>query len=143
MDAVMSYFRRDALAAHLGMELLEVSPGRAAAKMLIRDFHLNSYGMVHGAAIFALADYVFQAASNSHGTLAVAMHVDITYVRPGGQGALAAEAAEVNLGRTTGIYSVTVRTEEGKTVAIFQGMVYRKGTPLPIEDKCPHPPGPH
>ena len=114
------------------MELLEVSPGRAAAKMPVRNFHLNSFGMVHGAAIFALADYVFSAAANAHGTLAVALHVDISYVRPGGKGVLTAEAVETNLGRTTGNYNVTVRNEEGKTVALFQGLVYRKGDPLPI-----------
>ncbi len=130
-DALMTYFQQDALAAHLGMELLTVSPGRASAKMPVRSFHLNSFGTVHGGAIFALADYVFSAASNAHGTLAVALHVDISYVRPGGTGVLTAEAVEVNLGRTTGNYSVTVRNEDGKVVALFQGLVYRNGDPLP------------
>ncbi len=132
MDAAMDYFRRDALAAHLGVELLEVSPGRAKASMSIRDIHLNAAGAVHGGAIFALADHVFAAASNSHGTLAVALHVDISFIRPGGKGILTAEAEELNLGRTTAHYNITVRNEEGKTVAVFQGLVYRKGDGLPF-----------
>ncbi len=131
MDEWMAYFRRDGLARHLGMELVEVEPGRAVARMAVRDCHLNSFGMVHGGAIFALADYVFAAAANAHGTLAVALHVDISFVRPGGTGTLTAEAVEQNLARTTGHYAVTVCSDEGKTVALFQGLVYRKGDPLP------------
>lgn len=133
MDALMDFFRRDGLAARLGVELVEVTagpPGRAVARMPLREFHHNALGGVHGGAIFAPADYVFSAASNAHGTLAVALHVDISFLRPGGKGVLVAEAEEVNLGRTTGHYAVTVRNEEGKTVAMFAGLVYRKGEAL-------------
>jgi len=132
MEGMREYFQRDALACHLGIELVDVSPGTAVARMAVGKHHCNSYGLVHGAAIFALADVAFQAAANAYGTLAVALNVSITFVRPGGKGVLTARAGEVSAGKTTANYDITVANEEGKTVALFRGLVYRKGDPLPF-----------
>ena len=60
------YFGQDRLSRHLGIELLDVSTGTARARLEIDDMHRNSLGTVHGGTIFALADTVFAAASNSH-----------------------------------------------------------------------------
>jgi len=76
--------------------MLEYGNGRAKAKMEIREHHLNSAGMLHGGAIFALADAVFSAASNSHGTLAVAINVSISYFKAVNSGVLFAEADEAS-----------------------------------------------
>ena len=62
-----SAFRQDRFAAHVGIELLEAAPGRASARLEIGEHHLNAIGLVHGAAIFSLADLVFAVASNAHG----------------------------------------------------------------------------
>ena len=126
MEAIKKFFKRDALAGHLGIELAEVSPGRAVARMPVRDFHLNHVGIVHGGAIFALADLAFAAASNAHGTVAVALNADICFVKPGGPGTLTATAREVALGNKVGTYAIDVTDDAGETVAVFQGMVYRK-----------------
>ena len=40
---------------------------------------LNGEGLTHGGAIFGLADLVFAAASNSHGNLALALNVNISF----------------------------------------------------------------
>jgi acyl-CoA thioesterase len=56
----------------------EVRPaghGRAQAKMTLQPHHCNALGTVHGGAIFTLADFAFAAASNSHGTVAVALPI--------------------------------------------------------------------
>ncbi len=45
----------------------------ALTSMIIN--HLNSAGTLRGGAIFALADAVFSAASNSRGTLAMVVNV--------------------------------------------------------------------
>ncbi len=94
--------------------------------MTIRDHHLNSAGTLHGGAIFSLADAVFSAASNSHGTLAVAVNVSISYFKAIKSGTVTATAEEVSFNPKLATYLVHVRDEAGSLVALFQGTVYRK-----------------
>lgn len=130
MDEIAARMRQDAFAQHLGIELVELEPGRAEVRMAIGDEHRNSVGMAHGGVIFTLADYAFAAASNSHGTVAVAVNVSIAYLQPPSGGTLEAEATEVSRSRRLGTYDVTVHDGEGSIVAVFRGMAYRKDTPL-------------
>src|SRR5512143_3788817 len=67
------------LAQSLGLELLEVAPGYARVAMTCRPDMANILGMVHGTAVFALIDEAFQAAVNSHGTVAVALSMNLTF----------------------------------------------------------------
>lgn len=123
----MTFFREnDKFAGHSGIELLEISEGRAKAVMKIEQYHLNAVGSVHGGAIFTLADYVFAVASNSHRTVAVAINVSISYLKAANKGRLLAEANEVAKNSKLASYTVNVTDEEGNLIAIFQGMVYRK-----------------
>ncbi len=127
MEHVKSFFRRDRMAAELGMTLAEVTPGGAVATMTVEDRHLNGMGMAHGGAIFTLADFAFAAACNSHGTVAVALNVSISYVKAAGKGAaLTATAEETSRGRRTGTYAIRVADEQDRTVALFHGLAYRK-----------------
>ena len=94
--------------------------------MAIKDHHLNSAGLVHGGAIFSLADAVFSIASNSHGTLALAINVSISFFKAIRGGTLFADAEEVSLNPKLATYLIHVKDEEGSAVALFQGTVYRK-----------------
>jgi acyl-CoA thioesterase len=82
--------------------------------------------VVHGGAIFTLADLAFAAASNSHGTVAVAINASIWFVKAGTQGTLFAEAREVSRNPKLATYSITITDDAGEIVALFEGMVYRK-----------------
>lgn len=127
MEHIKEFFSsRDRYAAHSGIELLEVGQGRAIARMAIGDEHMNGANTVHGGAIFTLADLAFAAACNSHGTLAMAINVSISYIKAGTSGVLTAEAEEEACHPRLGSYTVKVRDDEGDLVAIFQGMAYRK-----------------
>ena len=125
-DAVQKFIQRDRFARHVEIEMLSCSAGTAKARMRVRDHHLNSAGTVHGGAIFALADAVFSAASNSHGTLALAINVSISYFLAVSKGTLIAEAREVSLNPRLATYVIDVTNEAGEAVALFQGTVYRK-----------------
>lgn len=126
MDKVRDALSRDQFAKHSGIELVDVSRGYARAVMPLRDMHLNGVGTVHGGAIFTLADFVFAAASNSHGTIAVAINVSISYVKAAINGTLTAEAEEESINPKLATYRVRVTDDSGDLVASFQGMVYRK-----------------
>jgi len=130
MDKVRDVLSRDQFAQHSGIELVEVSKGYAKAVMTLQEMHLNGVGTVHGGAIFTLADFVFAAASNSHGTIAVAINVSISYVKAATNGILTAEAAEESINPKLATYRVRVTDDSGDLVASFQGMVYRKKTAL-------------
>jgi acyl-CoA thioesterase len=126
MRAIKEFFKNDRFAEHNGIELLEVGEGRARARMKIEGYHLNGVSVVHGGAIFTLADLAFAAASNSHGTVAVAINASIWYVKAGLAGNLFANAREVSLNPKLATYSIEVTDDGGEIIAVFEGMVYRK-----------------
>ena len=118
---------QDPFARHLGIHILAIGEGSARLQMPLHSEMVNFMGTIHGGAIFSLADHAFAAASNSHGTPAVAMHLEITYfsVPPLGS-ILTAEAQEVYLSRRTATYRIEIATQEGQLVASCQGIAYRK-----------------
>ena len=118
----------DPVARAMGIRVEEVGPGTARMAMTLREDMINFMGSAHGGAVFTLADHAFAAAANSGDRQAVALSVSISYLSAGSAGeVLVAEAQEVSVSRRTGVYRIDVRTEEGRPVAAFQGVVYRKG----------------
>ncbi len=130
MDDAVRFFEEDSYARQAGIELIDVSPGRARVKMEIREQHLNSHRTVHGGSIFTLADTAFALASNSHGIPAAAINAHISFLTAARSGILYAEAEEFSRNPKLASYTVHVTGEDGQRIAIFQGMVFRK-TPHP------------
>jgi acyl-CoA thioesterase len=128
---VQRFLANDRFAAHSGIELISSGPGQARARMALQDHHFNGLGTVQGGAIFTLADFAFAAASNSHGTVAVAVNVNISFVKAATNGILHAEAREISRNSKLGSYTIEVRDEQNELVALFQGMAYRKKDPIP------------
>ncbi|MDK2892941.1 PaaI family thioesterase [Methanohalophilus sp.] len=126
MDNLKKFFKLDKFAEFSGIELLEVSEGYAKASMEITEKHFNGIGTVHGGAIFTLADFAFAAASNSHGTVAVAINANISFTKAGIAGTLYAEAKETTRTPKIATYTITVTDDSGDIVSIFDGMAYRK-----------------
>jgi acyl-CoA thioesterase len=126
MEPIKKFFKHDKFAEHVGIELLAVSEGYARAALEIKPHHLNAVGIVHGAAIFSLADLVFAVASNSHGTVAVAVNATISFLKATSGGRLTAEATEVSRNAKLASYTIRITDEQEQLIALFQGMVYRK-----------------
>jgi acyl-CoA thioesterase len=106
----------------LGMELLEVGPGRAVIAMTVRESMANGQGICHGGFIFALADSAFAFACNAYGPMAVAQHCAVTFLRPGKVGdRLTAEAVERTRTGRSGIYDVSVKRADRALIAEFRG----------------------
>lgn len=126
MEHLRRFCKKDKFADFVGIELLEASEGHARAKMEIQEHHLNAVGIVHGAAIFSLADLAFAMASNSHGTVALAINATISFLKAISAGTLFAEATEVSRNSKLATYSIRVTDREADLIATFEGMVYRK-----------------
>ncbi len=117
----------DRFVDQLGIEVIEVNPGYAQTKMVVREEMLNAVNIIQGGATFTLADFTFALASNSHGRVAVALNAQINFTSPAVKGELlTATAKELNCGKRTGLYSVEVRNSDNNLVAHFSGTVFRR-----------------
>lgn len=123
---LINYFKNDRYAAHMGIEIIEAKKGYCKTRLNITDKHLNAANVVHGGAIFTLADLAFAVASNSHGQLALAVNVNITYLKGVSTGILYATATEFDNPKRLGAYDVIITNEKDEIIARFNGLAYRK-----------------
>ncbi len=128
MENIKKFFNKDNFIVNVGIELLEVSPGYAKAKLDIEERHLNSLGIVQGGALFTLADLAAAAAINAHGNAAVGINTNIYFVKAASKGTLIAEAKETSISPKIATYNVDITDDNGDIIAIYQGMGYRKKT---------------
>lgn len=125
-DVGHAMWGRDRATKFLGMDLVEVMPGRARLTMRVQPDMVNGHGVCHGGMIFTLADSAFAYACNSYNQNTVASACAVDFLAPARIGdVLEAEAAERSLAGRTGVYDVTVRIQGGATVALFRGKSYR------------------
>ena len=111
----------DSASRSLGMELVEVGPGRATIRMTVRDDMVNGHGIGHGGLTFTLADSAFAFACNSYNRRTVAQSCEITFHAATRLGdVLVAEAVERRREGRDGTYDVTVRKAD-TVVAEFVG----------------------
>ena len=95
--AILRQAAAEPFAQKFGLQLIEVQEGYAKMEMVFTPDMENMFGMAHGGAIFSLIDAAFEIASNSHGTMAVALSMNINYLASPEKGAmLTAEAREIN-----------------------------------------------
>ncbi|MBW1998057.1 MAG: hotdog fold thioesterase [Deltaproteobacteria bacterium] len=136
VDALTGASAKEPYARKLGMRLLSVEPGRAVVEMEMKEDMTNIFGMIHGGAIFSLVDEAFQASCNSHGQVAVALNVTLTYHRTPQVGCkLVAESRELHCSKRTGTYQIRVTDENENLIASCLALAYRRGDRLPFLDK--------
>ena len=127
---VARMYDHDPFSIWLGIERLLVAPGRCELRMTVREEMLNGFSIAHGGITYSLADSCLAFAANSHGIQSVSVETSISHTRPVKAGdVLTATSEEMSLSRSIGIYHITVRDQEGRTVALFKGTVYRTGKP--------------
>jgi acyl-CoA thioesterase len=141
LDAIRRHIEKDAYAKFLGATVEIPAPGRSRVTLTVTENMVNFHGITHGGLIFTLGDIAFAAAGNSHGQTAVALNVNICFLKASGVGdRLVAEAREVSAGGRTALYDIKVYNEDtGDILASSQDLVYRKKEwfvpPEPEEDK--------
>jgi acyl-CoA thioesterase len=98
-------FLNDRASKWLGMQILQVTPGRAVLTMTVRDQMLNGHDICHGGLITTLADSAFAFACNSYNELTVASGFVVDLLAPGRLGdVLTATCVEVSKAGRTGVY---------------------------------------
>lgn len=135
--ALFEAFRKEPFARKLKLELVDLQEGYSRVAMTITPELDNIFGMAHGGALFALMDAAFETACNSHGTVAVALNVNVTYVASPAPGSrITAEAREFSRTRKTANYHITVTDDQQQLLASCQALAYRKGSPLPFLEEA-------
>ena len=111
----------DAASRGLGIELVDVGPGRATLRMPVRADMVNGHATGHGGFTFSLADSAFAFACNSYNRSTVAAACEIRFLAPTRlDDVLVAEAVERSREGRDGVYDVVVRVG-GSVVAEFTG----------------------
>jgi acyl-CoA thioesterase len=129
------YFKKvseEPLAKLFDIKLKDVEEGYALCEMEYTEKMDNIYGNAHGGALFSLIDEAFEISSNSHENIAVALNMNVTYMKaPKKNSILTAESREINRTRRTASYNITVRDSES-LIAVCQALVYVKDREIPF-----------
>ena len=133
-DAIMRAVKDEPLARQFNMELVELATGRSVVEMTYDPARMNNlYNRAHGGAIYALIDEAFETAGQTHGTIAVALNVNVTYMASPDPGArLRAEALEIKRTKRTAAYDIRVVDEYRQLLATCQALAFRTGKPIPF-----------
>ena len=133
LEALRRQFQAEPYAKKMGIELVDLEPGRALVRMKTKESMNNLFGMTHGAAIYSLMDAAFELSVNSHGTVAVALSVSVHYLNAVAPGeTLLAEGREVNRSARISSCEITVTGKDNRPIASCQAQAYRKKDALPF-----------
>lgn len=116
---------RGRLPGHMGIEILELVPSRAVARIEIHDHHLAPNGYLHAATVVALADtacgYGCLASMPEDAKNFTTIELKTNYLGTTRKGAIRVEAALVHGGKTTQVWDAAVRDETtGTVIALFR-----------------------
>ncbi len=133
LEALERQFCEEPYAKMFGIRIVELEAGRALLTMKTSENMNNLFGTTHGAAIYSLVDAAFELSVNSHGTVAVALGVNMNYLSvPLAGECLQAEGREVNRSRKISACHISVTGEDGRLIATCQALAYRKKDSLPF-----------
>ena len=127
------FLLNDRFAREAGVELLDIRPGYAKARMEVTPSHLNAAGVCQGGALFTLADLAFAAVANSYMQTTLSLSANTVFLQAVSGGWLYAEASEVCHHPRVPYIEVRITREDGSLVAIVTSSGYRKKDLLPID----------
>ncbi|MEM0963883.1 MAG: hotdog fold thioesterase [Bacteroidota bacterium] len=121
MPAADTFPDRETLGDTLGMEITEASGERVVATMPVDGRHHQPLGYLHGGATVALAETVasvgaYLAAPDGH--TAFGQEINANHLRSVRSGVLTAVGTPFHVGRTSQVWGVEVRDDEGRLISV-------------------------
>jgi uncharacterized protein (TIGR00369 family) len=105
-----------------GLELVECSESEVRARVVVRDEHKQAAGLVHGGVYASIAESIASIATGmtviQEGCAAMGMSNNTSFLRPVMGGTVHAHAVRLHRGRTTWLWDVTFRDDDGRTCAL-------------------------
>jgi uncharacterized protein (TIGR00369 family) len=112
------------LAAHLGIQLIEVRPGYLCAQLEIAPHHIAANGYLHAGSVVTLADtacgFGCFATLPEGATNFTTIELKSNFLRTTTAGTLRAEARLVHDGRRTQVWDATVYDAKERALALFR-----------------------
>ena len=109
--------KQNAFMQHNYIELESVEPDRAVFRLDIRPESRNPYGLLHGGAIYTMADNATGAAAHTDGRYYVTQTSALHFLRNQASGTVRATAWVRHRGKSTVLTSVDMTGEGGKLLA--------------------------
>jgi 1,4-dihydroxy-2-naphthoyl-CoA hydrolase len=126
------------LSGLLRFETLERGEERTTGRVQIEDRHKQPLGLVHGGVYSAMAESLASDATAfavfPDGFVAQGMSNDTSFLRPVLEGAIHAEARRRHRGRTTWVWEVDFKDDQGRLCAVSRVTVAVR--PMPDEVKA-------
>ena len=110
----------NAFTRHNFFELETLEKDRAVYRLDIRPESKNPYGMVHGGALYTLADDAGGAAVHTDGRNYVTQHGDLHFLKNQTNGTIRAEGRIRRRGKATCLAVVDITNEAGELLATGQ-----------------------
>ena len=108
---------RNTFMVHNFIEMEHVEPDRAVFRLDVRPESLNAYGMVHGGAIYTLADNATGAVAHTDGRNYVTQTSALHFLRNQSEGEIRADAQVRHRGHSTCLVAVDILGENNKLIA--------------------------
>lgn len=134
--AIFEAVANEPYAQRLEMRLVDLDSGYSRVEMAYLPGKMdNIYQRTHGGAVYSLIDEAFETACQTHGSVAVALNVNVSYTASPQPGArLTAEAREIIRSRKIAHYDISVTDETGRLIATAKTIAFRTGKPIPFYD---------
>ncbi|GMW02481.1 MAG: thioesterase [Candidatus Hydrogenedentota bacterium] len=112
----------ETLAEHLAIEFIEFGDDFIKARMPVDRRTRQPAGLLHGGASVALAETIGSMAANLcvdiQRFMCVGLEINANHVRPVTHGYVIAEARALHIGKSTHVWDIKLRTEEGKLACV-------------------------
>lgn len=113
---------RNTLAEHLSMEVVELTEEHVRMRMPVTSHVHQPMGLLHGGAVAALAENVSSLAgyivAQSMGKICVGLSLNTNHIKSVRDGMVYATATPVHLGKSTQVWEVRTKTEDGTLVNV-------------------------
>ena len=109
--------RKNLLATYNHIEMVMVEEDHAVFRLNIQPESKNSYNIVHGGALYTMADNASGFAAHSDGRSYVTQSGSLHFIRNRSEGEIRAEARVRHRGRATCLVSVDILGEDEKLLA--------------------------
>ncbi len=113
---------RGCMVEHLGIEFTEIGTDYLEAKMPVDHRTKQSLGILHGGASVALAETMGSVASALQVDLlkkiVVGLEINANHLGSAVEGNVIARVTPIHIGRSTHVWNIEIKNDEGKKVAI-------------------------
>ena len=120
--AAVNAHAADTLVSHLGIVITEAGDDWLRGTMPVDARTRQPYGILHGGASVALAETLGSVAGNlcvdTTKEMVVGLEINANHLRPVPRGWVIGRATPIHIGRSTQVWNIAIRDEQGNLICI-------------------------